>query len=176
MRRSVRSTLAQLTVGPAAARALALAASLLVAPCAALAQSAPAPHPSATLVAPKVPLHAEIFVDTNKLGQVSHIVSIKPSPDKPFNTQVYGNATQAFIRTADGGAIPGLYRLSYDYNPATRKVSRSVVLVKAGGVDPEAPGMVTVIQKSLDESRTQTAAPSKLPDFDKIVQPTAQPH
>jgi hypothetical protein len=36
--------------------------------------------------------------------------------------------------------------------------------------------MVTVIQKTLDASRTQTAAPSNLPDFDKIVQPTPQPH
>ena len=139
------------------------------------AQSAPAPRPSATVAPPKVALHAEVFVDANKLGQVSHVVSMKPSSDKGFNTQVWGNASQAYIRAPDGTAVSGLYRLTYDYSPATQKVRRSVSLVKAGGVDPNAPGIVTTMQKQLDEAQKrqpQAKAPTKLPDFDKITQPT----
>lgn len=170
MRRGVRSALAQL-IPRFAARALAAIALVLAASCLA-ASAQPVPLPSATPPSPKVPLHAEVFVETNKLGQVSHIVSMKPSGDKGFNTQTYGNASQAFIRTEDGKAVVGLYRLSYDYDPATKKVRRSVALIKAGGIDPNAPGIVTVIQKHLDDAQGKSASP--LPDFNKIVQPT--PH
>jgi len=178
VRRGVRSPLKELIARSVALRAVAFAAVALAAPClAARAQTTPAPHPSATIALPKVQLHAELFVDTNKLGQVSRVVSIKPSKDKGFNTQAYGNAAQAFIRTPNGEAVPGLYRLTYDYDPATQKVRRTVDLVKAGGVDPNAPGIVTLLQKNLDEAQKHQAqaraqAPTKLPDFDKITQPT----
>lgn len=176
LRRRFRSSVAKLTPRATRLRAAAFAvlAFALVCP-RAQAQSAPAPRPSATIKPPKVPLHAEVFVDTNKLGQVSHVVSMKPSSDKGFNTQVWGNATQAYIRTPEGSAVAGLYRLSYDYSPATQKVRRSVSLLKTGGVNPNAPGIVTVLQKSLDEAQkrqSQPQAPAKLPDFDKITQPT----
>jgi hypothetical protein len=175
VRRGLRGPLAQLTVRLRCVRVLALTASALAVPWIASAQSTPAPHPSATITPPKVPLHAELFVDTNKLGQVSHVVSIKPSPDKGFNTQVYGNASQAFIRKPDGGAVAGLYRLTYDYDPKTQKVRRTVELVKAGGVDPDAPGIVTVLQKSLNDAQKRTPS-SNLPDFDKIIHPSPTPH
>ena len=71
-----------------------------------------------------------------------------------------------------GTAVPGLYRLSYDYDPATKQVRRTVALIKAGGVDPNAPGIVTVIQKNLDDAAGKNASP--LPDFNKIAAPT--PH
>jgi len=180
VRRGVCSSLKELIARPVALRAVAFAAIVLAASyLPARAQTAPAPHPSATIAQPKIPLHAELFVDTNKLGQVSHIVSIKPSKDRGFNTQAYGNAAQAFIRTPSGDAVAGLYRLTYDYDPATQKVRRTVELVKAGGVDPDAPGIVTMLQKNLDaaqkQHQAQAQAPTKLPDFDKIAQPTP-PH
>lgn len=92
---------------------------------------------------PKVPLHTEFIVATNKLGQVTEIVSGKPSANKTYNVQTEGNALQAFIRTAEGRAIPGTYKLTYDYNPKTTRIHREVVLVRAGGVNPDAEGAVT---------------------------------
>ncbi len=178
VRRGVRSSLKELIARSVALRVVAFAAIVLAVPSLpGRAQTALTPRPSATIVLPKVPLHAELFVDTNKLGQVSHVVSMKPSKDRGFNTQAYGNAAQAFIRTPNGEAVPGLYRLTYDYDPATQKVRRTVDLIKAGGVDPDAPGIVTLLQKNLDEAQkrqaqAQAQAPTKLPDFDKITQPT----
>jgi hypothetical protein len=178
VRRSLCGPFTELIVRTVFRRALASAALALAASRSPVfAQTAPAPHPSATFVAPKVPLHVEVFVDTNKWGQVSHVVSMKPSADKSFNTEAYGNAAQAFIRTPNGEAIPGLYRLSYDYNPATLKVRRSVELIRAGGVDPNAPGMVTLYQRALEAARKRReaaaeAATTKLPDFDKITHPS----
>jgi hypothetical protein len=184
VRRSLRCSVTELIVRSKVLRVIALVAvALMMSSSPARAQTAPAPHPSATPVLPKVPLHGEVFVETNKLGQVSRITSIKPSQDKGFNTEIYGNAAQAFIRTPNGDAVPGLYRLSYDYDPATKKLRRSVDLVKSGGVNPEAPGMVTVLKKNLDaqqkqaqqraaQAQSQSQTPSKLPDFDKITSPT----
>lgn len=140
------------------------------------AQALPTPDPHATAIVPKVPLHTEIFVEVNKYGQVSRMVSFKPSKDVPFNTQTYGNAEQAFIRHPDGSAVPGLYRLSYDYNPATKNVKRSVLLVRAGGVDPNKPGLVTVMETDMKQrAERRAAAASPLPDFSKIA-PAATRH
>lgn len=183
VRRRLRCSLAELNSRLAGLRALAFIALAVAAPCLPVGAQTPAPRPPVKVVTPKVPLHAEVFVNTNKLGQVSHVVSIKPSADKGFNTQAFGNASQAYIRKPSGEAIAGLYRLSYDYDPKTQKVRRSVDLVKTGGVDPNAPGIVTLRQHSLDEAQKQhaqeqaqaqpQAQPSvKLPDFDKIIAPT----
>jgi hypothetical protein len=54
----------------------------------------------------------------------------------------YGNAVQMFIRTADGRAIPGRYRVTYDYAPETKDVRRNVALVAADDTDANAPGAV----------------------------------
>jgi hypothetical protein len=92
---------------------------------------------------PKVVLHSEYVVAVNKLGQVTHVISGKVSKDRTYNLQTYGNAMQAFIRTPDGKAISGSYRLTYDYNPKTARVRRDVALVRAGDVDANAEGAVT---------------------------------
>jgi hypothetical protein len=65
---------------------------------------------------------------------------------------------QAFIRTADGKAISGSYRLTYDYNPKTARVHREVELVKAGGVDPNALGAVN---KMLEDVQRHGKPPAK---------------
>jgi hypothetical protein len=91
---------------------------------------------------PKVALHTEYIVAVNKLGQVTRIISGKTSKDRTYNIQTAGNALQAFIRTPDGKAIPGSYRLTYDYSPKTTRIHRDVALVKTGGVDPNAEGAV----------------------------------
>ncbi|HEY5348464.1 MAG TPA: hypothetical protein VIJ64_01995 [Candidatus Lustribacter sp.] len=106
---------------------------------------------------PKVPLHTEYVVAVNKLGQVTHVISGKTSKDKTYNLQTYGNAMQAFIRTADGKAIAGRYRLTYDYSPKTTRVHREVQLVKAGGVDANAAGAVT---KMIDDVHKHGNAPA----------------
>ena len=75
---------------------------------------------------PKVALHTEYIVAVNKLGQVTRIISGKTSKDRTYNIQTAGNALQAFIRTPEGKAIPGSYRLTYDYSPKTTRIHRDV--------------------------------------------------
>ncbi len=106
---------------------------------------------------PKVPLHTEYVVAVNKLGQVTRVLSGKTSNNKIYNLQTFGNAMQAFIRTADGKAISGSYRLTYDYSPVTTRVHREVVLVKAGGVDPNAQGAVN---RMMDDVRKHAKKPA----------------
>jgi hypothetical protein len=100
---------------------------------------------------PKVPLHAEYVVAINRLGQVTKIVSGKPSKNPTFNMQTSGNALQAFIRTPDDKAIPGTYRLTYDYNPKTTRVRRDVALVHAGGVDVNARGAALLMMDDVQK-------------------------
>ena len=126
-----------------------LVASLLAAP----ALAAPTPVPL-----PKVPLHASYLVTVNGKGQVVKIVSKDWSKDRRFNIVTYGNAVQAFIRRDDGTVVLGTFRLGYDYDPATNKTERSVELVKRGGVDPNAPSAVSVLNERSKElnKRDQT--------------------
>ncbi len=149
----------------------------------------PAPHPHAapTWPVPKVPLHCEIIAQTNAKGQVVSAKIDKPSPDKFFNAQVYGNALQAFIRTPDGHAVTGQFRLTYDYDPKSVDVKRQVAFIKAGG-DPDAPGAVSQMiemakkgqqhaleqQKAAAQAAQQKAAAdaahhSPLPDLNHIL-------
>jgi hypothetical protein len=180
VRSRVRSTVAQLM--RAWLFAAAAAATLLA------ATPAPVPQPTRLRVdltkiqpkslLPKVPLHTEYVVAVNKLGQVTHIISTKGSKDPTYNLQTAGNALQAFIRTPDGKAIPGSYRLSYDYNPKTARIHRDVALVAQGGVDPNEEGAAN---KMIDDVRKRAkphpgeTGPSKLPDLDKIIKPTPAP-
>ena len=108
---------------------------------------------------PKVPLHTELIVEINKLGQVSRVRSIKPSKDVPFNTHAYGNALQAFIRTPDGNVVLGSYRLTYDYDPKTRHIRRDVALVSRGGVDPERKGAAAEMMDIAKNNRNLTPPP-----------------
>jgi hypothetical protein len=91
---------------------------------------------------PSTPQHTELIVETNKKGEVARVRAGKGGPDPLFNAMVYGNAHQAYIHTADGGAIAGTYRLTYDYSPDTKMVKRQVELIKEGGVNPDAVGAV----------------------------------
>jgi hypothetical protein len=100
----------------------------------------PTPWPSPP--APATALHTAFIVATNKKGQVVTVKAEQKDRDAAFNLMTFGNAEQMFIRTADGGAIPGRYRVTYDYAPETKEVKRNIALVSAGGVDPEALGAV----------------------------------
>lgn len=165
MWRALRRTVAQLT-GARLRAASALAALL------GLIAATPEPQPSAIdltkiqpkALLPKVPLHTEFVVEINKLGQVSKIDSAKMSADRVYNVQTYGNAEQAFIRTPDGHALPGSYRLTYDYDPKTARIKRDVALITAGGVDANAPGLVYTIQDYVQKHQHKaTPAPAPAP-------------
>lgn len=110
-------------------------------------------------LAPKKTLHVEYVVEVNKYGQVARVRSVKPSHDEAFDAHSYGNALQAFIRTPDGHAIAGSYRLTYDYDPKTLRVHRDVALVKAGGVNPNAEGAAISMMKIAARNRNRTPAP-----------------
>ncbi|MBV8602615.1 MAG: hypothetical protein JO359_13705 [Candidatus Eremiobacteraeota bacterium] len=171
-----------------------LAALVAFAPAIALGAT-PSPSPKATprLVTvqqkikpqlPTSPLHATYTVETNKLGQVVRVRSVEPSKNPAFDAMTYGNSLQAFIRHPDGTAVAGVYKLIYDYSPQTKKVRRDVELLQAGGVNPDAPGAVTVeLQKDAKtqaadrakQDAAKKAAASKLPDFNQIVSPSPKP-
>lgn len=165
MRRGIRGVVAQL-IRPARAGALAAVALL------SLVAASPAPAPTrtpfriditkvqSTKLLPTKALHSEFLVETNKLGQVTKIVGGKLSKNGTFDTQTYGNSLQAFIRTPDGKAIPGTYRLTYDYNPKTARVRRDVRIVKAGGVNADAPGAAVQMTEKL-RKQTPIPIPSK---------------
>jgi hypothetical protein len=126
---------------------LALGIALWATPAAAAPR--PTPLPAGDLSkfraqAPKLAQHTEFVVEINEKGQVSKVRSGKHSHDARFDAITYGNAVQAFIRTREGKAIPGVYRLSYDYDPKSLLVRRSVTQLSAGGVNASAPGMVDV--------------------------------
>ena len=146
-------------------------------------------------LAPKIRLHTELVVEVNKYGQVARVRSIKPSHDQGFDSKAYGNALQAFIRTPDGNAISGSYRLTYDYDPKTYRVHRDVALLKAGGVDPNAEGaaiqMMRIAHRNKDRTpppvatTAATSAPApapsvnikRLPDLPQVMHsPSPAPH
>ncbi|GAC1301405.1 MAG: hypothetical protein NVSMB19_09480 [Vulcanimicrobiaceae bacterium] len=132
--------------------------------------------PDLSKFSPRTPssaVHTEYVVETNHLGQVARVRSVRPSPDPPFNALTYGNALQAFIRTTAGRAVAGTYRLAYDYDPRTKNVRRSVALVRAGGVDGDAPGAVIVeaekLRRAAQKAAELQANASPLPDFKHIT-------
>jgi hypothetical protein len=148
----------------------------------ALLAATPAPVPTpvrvdltkmqAQSLLPKVPLHTEFIVAVNKLGQVSHIVSGKPSKDRAYNLHTAGNALQAFIRTPDGKAVSGTYKLTYDYDPKTTRVHREVALIKAGGVNPDEEGAVN---KMIDDVRKHEKPATPAPQRSAAMTPAPQP-
>jgi hypothetical protein len=165
------------------------------------AASAATPAPQATAPArinveklqpkaifPKRPLHVEVVVEVNKYGQVSRVRSIKPSHDEQFDAHMYGNALQMFIRTPDGNAIPGSYRVTYDYNPKTLRIRRDVALVKAGGVDPNRKGAANDMMDIAKNNRNRTPPPGlyatpapapsvrRLPDLKHVMESPTPSH
>ena len=158
-------------------RRLALtAAAVLAAAAPAFAASIPAPNPRPTLpqrinvkgLQPRSlfsnkPEHVEVVVEVNRMGQVARVRSIRPSHDQGFDAHCYGNALQAFIRTPDGNAIPGVYRLSYDYDPKTLNVRRDVALLWRGGVNPNAKGAANEMMEIARRNRNRTPPPMVTP-------------
>ncbi len=100
------------------------------------------PSPHAVVHLPTTPQHDEFVVEVNGKGQVVRIDSGTPSHDRAFDSITFGNALQVFIRTTEGNAVAGRYRLRYDYDPATRRIRRNVAILQRGGVDPNALGAV----------------------------------
>jgi hypothetical protein len=170
VRRGVRGALAELIGRNAAALLLASGAFFL------LAATPPPKLPvggnaltkaQMESMLPKVPLHTVYVVAINKLGQVTNAKAKTLSKNLTFNVQTYGNALQAFIRTSDGTAIPGLYTLSYEYEPKTRRIERTVALMHAGGVDANAKGaalvMMDAAKKQAEKEAALAAAKAKHP-------------
>jgi len=111
-----------------------LASALLAFPMAAAAASKPAP--AATPKLPAKPLHVDLQVEVNKLGQVVRVPHGNLSGNAGFDTMVMGNALQMWIRDQRGKtitAVVGLYRVYYDYDPRTHAVKRKIALIKRGG-------------------------------------------
>lgn len=124
--------------------------------------------------APSTRQHSEFVVEVNGKGQVVRARSVKPAHDDAFNALTYGNVLQAFIRRRDGSAVPGLYRMSYDYDPGKKMVRRQVALVRAGGVDPNALGAVYVEFAKIEAEKlwrrlNPPPTPSPLPDLKAIT-------
>jgi hypothetical protein len=116
--------------------------------------------------------HTEFVVEVNKKGQVARVRNGVSSSNASFNSMTYGNALQAFIRTPDGNAISGLYKLSYDYDPKTKLVKRDVALIRAGGVNPNALGAVVEMQQIAQKrAAEQKALPDLNPDVVKHHHP-----
>lgn len=158
---------------------LAVASPVLAAtPAPRAAQKKLVPHPPV----PKVPLHSEFVVEVNAKGQVVKTVSRKGTGAKDpfFNAETYGNVLQMWIRRPDGSALVGLYRVTYNYNPKTRKISRSVALVRAGGNWATQPGAATMMIKTANREalEAQKAQSKNLPPLNSIVGPSskATPH
>ncbi len=136
---------------------------------------------------PTVPLHTEFIVEVNAKGQVVRVKSAKGCKDVIFNAQTYGNVLQMWIRHPDGTAEVGLYRVSFDFDPKTKKVHRAVAIVSEGGSWGNEEGAATQMMDTAErEAReaekqrsTQHEQQSKnLPPLNAIVgkpSPSASP-
>lgn len=91
-----------------------------------------------------------------------------------FNLQTFGNAQQMWIRHPNGTADVGLYRVTYDYNPRTRKVLRRVTLVRLGGSWANAQGAANAM---MSEARreAESASGKNLPPLQNIIDATPTP-
>lgn len=123
---------------------------------------------------PTVPLHTEFVVEVNHLGQVVRVNSAKGCKNYFFNAQTYGNVLQMWIRHPNGKADVGLYRVSYDYNPHSRTVSRHVALIRRGGTWGNAQGAAN---QMVEQARRENAAMNghNLPSLQHILG-TPTPH
>ncbi len=125
-------------------------------------------------------MHAEYVVEVNKLGQVVRVKSSKPTKSNTFNVQTYGNALQMWIRKADGSATVGLFRVSYDYDPKTNFVHRTVALISTGGTWANDEGaadrmMDTAKKEALEAKKRADAQSSSLPSLNEITGKSPKP-
>jgi hypothetical protein len=125
------------------------------------ATPSPAPpgaaNPNATMPPPPLPKtveHTEFVVEVNKMGQVVRVKSAVPSKSASFNTQTMGNALQMWIRHPNGTADVGLYKITFDFDPKTRDVRRTISVVSLGGAWADQPGAAT---KMLDDAKREAA-------------------
>lgn len=125
-----------------------------------LLAATPQPHPFPTPNLPNKPLHATYQVEVNRLGQVVRVAHGVFSGEPAFDMMTLGNAMQMWIRRPDGSAQTGLYQVRYDYNPATKAISRKPSLISAGGAWAKTPGAATKIIS--DARRVQQAAYDRL--------------
>ena len=121
---------------------------------------------------PHVPLHTEFVVEVNHLGQIVRVKSGKECPNLTFNAQTYGNVLQMFVRRPDGTAVVGMYKVTYDYNPATHNVSRGVALISQGGDWANEEGAVNQMM-SIDQHNRERHR--SLPGFDQLLKPSPKP-
>ncbi|MGB6987009.1 MAG: hypothetical protein WBD74_13645 [Candidatus Aquilonibacter sp.] len=141
-----------------------------------IAATTPLPSPPI----PKVPLHTEFVVEVNAKGQIVRVKSAKASSDAFFNTQTNGNVLQMWIRHPDGTAEVGLYRVSYDFDPKTKKISRHIAIVSRGGNWGNEPGAATVMvdtAKREEEAaqQHQQQMQNNLPPLEGIIGATPSP-
>lgn len=160
---------------PTALRTSALAVLVLITATPTFAATAtPAPK-KASVPIPRLPnkvLHSEFTVEVNNKGQVVSAKTVKPSHWQSFDAQTYGNVLQMWIRHPDGSAEVGLYKITYDYSPVTKKVRRGVTLVKPGGDWGDKQGAAD----QMIDIANKEAHGQKLPPLDQIIgSPTPHP-
>lgn len=139
-------------------RTLALAAAALALPLAAQAARTPEPAPFPSPKMPTKPLQTQVIVEVNNRGQVVRVMGGKLSHDNIFDTMTIGNALQMWIREPSGKAVPGLFRVTYNYTPRDHKVHRSVALIKPGGSWAKEPGAATRMVQTAEEETKQAYA------------------
>lgn len=135
--------------------------------------SAAHPAPEQTPKLPNIPLHTEYTVEVNNKGQVVRVTSRKPSKVVTFNVQTFGNALQMWIRRPDGTAQVGLFRVTYDYDPKTQRVTRGITLISAGGNWANEEGaanvMIDTAKKEAEEAQhAQEEQRKNLPSLNQI--------
>jgi hypothetical protein len=159
----------------AAACVPALAATSSPSPKPAPKASAPAhPQPLPTPNMPKIKIHSEFTVEVNAKGQVVKVKTAKSQPSVPmYNAWTYGNVLQMWIRHPDGTAEVGLYKVTYDYDPTTKKITRVPSLVTPGGTWGDEEGaanqMIDVARKEAEAHQKKQAEQNKnLPSLQNI--------
>lgn len=165
-------------------RIAALSLALTAAPLAGAAAPTPtpAPRPLPTPNFPNKALHVQLQVEVNKKGQVVRVVHGDLSGNKSFDTMALGNAMQMWIRHPDGSAEVGLYRVTYDYDPHTRNVTRTPSIIKPGGNWGDKPGAANLIMKDAlrqaelmqkrlkaDQAARQKEEAKHLPDINAAI-------
>jgi hypothetical protein len=159
-------------------------ATTFVAACAPALAATPAPSskPSAsprpplvlpTPNMPKIALHSEFVVEVNAKGQVVRVKTAKGTKIPMFNAWTYGNVLQMWIRHPDGSAEVGLYKVTYDYDPTTKKIARMPSLLTPGGAWGDEEGaanqMIDVAKKEAAEhQKNQEAQNKNLPSLHQI--------
>jgi hypothetical protein len=155
-------------------RALVLALTATLASVPAFAATPPPKLPKVPAVTlPAIPLHTEVVVEVNKLGQVVRVKSTKPCKVQTFNVQTFGNALQMWIRHPNGSAQVGLYRITYDYDPKTQRVARRIALISAGGSWANTEGAANVMidtarKQAIEMQRQSQQQNAKLPSLNEI--------